>query len=357
VRSVLDPAVRERKPVSRELAAALRALGSRVVSPVLAALPRDVVLDTLLVAPSGSLCGVPLDMLLVGDVKPEQPQREWPFLVASFSVAYVHSGTAFLEQRAAPSSTEMGRRLIAFADPRDTESAGSTPLVAIARGAGLGPLPFAADEALQTARFFAAGEAELTALDDARDALLGGGDLDATLRGRDFVVRLRADASERNLCAAEALAGARVLHIACHAISDLDSPELSRLMLARGESAADDDDGAVFLRDLGALDLSRTELLTLSACSTNAGKLDMYDGATGMARAGLTAGARAVLSTTWEVDDAASERLVTSFYRGWLHDKKSRVRALADAKRRAIGAGVPISTWSAFVLWDASLDE
>jgi CHAT domain-containing protein len=208
---------------------------------------------------------------------------------------------------------------------------------------------------VQAARHFTDDPAEIEALDAARERLALDGDAQVeSVKGRTFERLLGAKATEANLRAEVGLAVGRVLHLACHAVSDLDSPDLSRLILSSGGSRNAEDDGVLFVGELAALDLSHYELLTLSACSTNAGKLDEYEGATGLARAGLFAGARAVLSTMWEVDDAAASELVAGFYKSWIKGRETRVRALAESKRRAIRADVPISTWSAYILWDVA---
>jgi CHAT domain-containing protein len=361
VRRALDPATGAKKLVALELASALRNLGRRALSPVLAALPGETPIDTLWIAPSGDLCRVPLEMALVDDVKPGTDRRDWPFLVARRNVSYVHSGTALIGARARAAAVESEAGMyIAFADPRATSAEKKRPapadFVATLRSAArLQPLPFAANEIVQAARNFTDDSAEIEALDAARERLALDGDAQVeSVKGRTFDLLLGAKATEANVRAEVDLAAGRVLHLACHAVSDLDSPDLSRLILSSGGSRNAEDDGVLFVGELAALDLSHYELLTLSACSTNAGKLDEYEGATGLARAGLFAGARAVLSTMWEVDDAAASELVAGFYKSWIQGRETRVRALAESKRRAIRADVPISTWSAYILWDVA---
>jgi CHAT domain-containing protein len=50
----------------------------------------------------------------------------------------------------------------------------------------------------------------------------------------------------------------------------------------------------------------------------------------------LAAGARAAISTLWQIQDESAHILMTSFYRHWLISKDSEAAALADAKREAI---------------------
>jgi CHAT domain-containing protein len=112
------------------------------------------------------------------------------------------------------------------------------------------------------------------------------------------------------------------------------------------------EDGFVTLRELRDLALG-AELVALSACETNAGTLRPLEGVAGLSRAALAAGAQSVLSTLWQVEDEEAAELIADFYREWLAAGRTRRSALAAAKRAAIDRGAPLSTWSAYTLWDA----
>lgn len=105
------------------------------------------------------------------------------------------------------------------------------------------------------------------------------------------------------------------------------------------------------VRDLIQMDLG-CELLVLSACETSQGKQVEFEDASSLARAGLVAGATAVLSTLWKVSDRDSRDFIIEFYRKWIQEGRTRVAALAEAKRAALRAGRPPSSWAPFVLWD-----
>jgi CHAT domain-containing protein len=149
-----------------------------------------------------------------------------------------------------------------------------------------------------------------------------------------------------------------VLHVACHGRADLDAPALSHLALSRprkNEQKVErlkSEDGIVTLRELRDLALT-AELCVLSACETGAGKLRPFEGLSGLSRAVLAAGAQSVVSTLWEVQDQAARTLMAAFYREWLEGQATKAEALARAKRDAIAAGIPLRTWSAYLLWDA----
>jgi len=88
-------------------------------------------------------------------------------------------------------------------------------------------------------------------------------------------------------------------------------------------------------RDNQKLTLDDTDLLTLSACETgmsgNAGNGREVDGL------GTTAqlkGARAVISSLWEVNDTSTGKLMADFYRRWVAGagKVEKVEALRQAQ-------------------------
>ncbi len=75
------------------------------------------------------------------------------------------------------------------------------------------------------------------------------------------------------------------------------------------------------------------ELLTLSACETAAGD---ERAALGLAGVAIRTGARSALATLWHVNDPASSRLVTEFYRQLREPSISRVIALQAAQLELI---------------------
>lgn len=72
------------------------------------------------------------------------------------------------------------------------------------------------------------------------------------------------------------------------------------------------------------------ELLTLSACQTAAGD---DRAALGLAGVAVKAGARSALATLWSVNDAASARLVDTFYRNLGQSGMNKAAALREAQK------------------------
>ncbi|MGE0192778.1 MAG: CHAT domain-containing protein [Planctomycetota bacterium] len=102
---------------------------------------------------------------------------------------------------------------------------------------------------------------------------------------------------------ARALARHRVVHVAGHGYTPDDAPALGGLRLADGWFTSADVPSRV-----GA------DLVVLAACRSGTGTASSKRPVGGLPRALLAAGARQVLWTAADVDDAASARLMTAFH-------------------------------------------
>jgi CHAT domain-containing protein len=91
-------------------------------------------------------------------------------------------------------------------------------------------------------------------------------------------------------------------------------------------------DGEYPLADAALLGLQNTELVALTACQTALQTNIDGDAIMGMAYIWERAGARALMATLWNVDDAATEAVVTEFYRLMMQEKLTKVEALRKAK-------------------------
>lgn len=144
------------------------------------------------------------------------------------------------------------------------------------------------------------------------------------------------------------LQDATVVHFAGHAVADPRFPSRSYLLLGADEGHLGE--GRVFPSDIAALRLTQTRLAVLSACSTAAGTPDRGEGVLNLARPFLIAGVPQVVGTLWDVDDAATRRLLVSF-----HERVQRgedvIEALRQAQleRLAAPGGEDTSAWAAFV--------
>ena len=143
------------------------------------------------------------------------------------------------------------------------------------------------------------------------------------------------------------LPSASMLHFAGHAIVNADRPELSYLALGR----TDADDGRLYAREIARLRLSNLQLVVLSACSTLGARISRGGGISGLSYSFIRAGASAVISAMWEVDDQATAGLLVNFHgqlaRGATAPEALRIAQLSSLRSRVPKLRRPRS-WAAF---------
>jgi CHAT domain-containing protein len=120
-----------------------------------------------------------------------------------------------------------------------------------------------------------------------------------------------------------------ILHFATHGILDRSDSLRSGLLLA-AEPADSSEDGILEAWEIAGRALS-ARLAVLSACETARGKEQLGDGLLGLAWAFQAAGVPRVIASLWSVDDTATSRLITGFYK---HLKDGA--RVDDAMRKAI---------------------
>ncbi|HXU38170.1 MAG TPA: tetratricopeptide repeat protein [Blastocatellia bacterium] len=135
-----------------------------------------------------------------------------------------------------------------------------------------------------------------------------------------------------------------LLHIAAHAELNTANPLFSRILLGAKDGA-----GALEVREIYDLDLSRTSLVVLSACETQLGAHGKGDDIVGLNRAFIYAGAPSVVASLWAVDDEATSLLMKSFY-GHLTQGMSKAEALQAAQTETRKRYPDPYYWAAFVL-------
>jgi CHAT domain-containing protein/Tfp pilus assembly protein PilF len=104
-----------------------------------------------------------------------------------------------------------------------------------------------------------------------------------------------------------------ILHFATHGILDRAGGLHSGLLLAT-EAPDSAEDGLLEAWEIAGMSLS-ARLAVLSACETARGKEQLGDGLLGLAWAFQAAGVPRVIASLWNVDDAATGALITSFYK------------------------------------------
>jgi CHAT domain-containing protein len=138
-----------------------------------------------------------------------------------------------------------------------------------------------------------------------------------------------------------------MLHFATHGVIDETRPDRSGLVLTASPPL---EDGLLQTREIYGLRL-QADLVTLSACQTALGRNVTGEGMIGLTRAFYYAGARAVVASLWDIEDASTSRLMQQFYANLRHGQPIDV-ALQQAKIALIRASGVTSRpfyWASFV--------
>ncbi|MBI4631623.1 MAG: CHAT domain-containing protein, partial [Chloroflexi bacterium] len=131
-----------------------------------------------------------------------------------------------------------------------------------------------------------------------------------------------------------------VIHFATHAVIESQYGELSRLAFHHDDLHAD---------EIATLRL-RARLITLSACHSSLGQLHRGEENIGLRQAFFTAGAAAILSTLWAIEDDSAPDFMENFYCALTKENLSPSAALAHAQRKWIADGKPLREWGGYVL-------
>lgn len=107
-------------------------------------------------------------------------------------------------------------------------------------------------------------------------------------------------------------------------------------------------DGILNAQDAAFLELSKTQLVVLSACDTGLGDVHYGEGVFGLRRAFVLAGAQTLVMSLWKVPDEQTKELMVDFY-NLLLSGKPRAEALRESQL-AMKEKYPNSYyWGAFI--------
>jgi CHAT domain-containing protein len=118
--------------------------------------------------------------------------------------------------------------------------------------------------------------------------------------------------------------------------------------------------GILTAQELAKLNLQKTQLAVLSACQTGVGEITI-EGVSGLQRAFKRAGVRSLLVSLWEVNDAVTATLMTTFYKALMAGypfNEAFVIAIDTVRQSTFTingvktSGDDISLYGAFVLID-----
>jgi CHAT domain-containing protein len=167
---------------------------------------------------------------------------------------------------------------------------------------------------------------------------------------------LQATATEDHLRGA--IAGRRIIHLACHGLADMSYGNLfGCLALTPGPPGVvnPNDDGFLTLAEIYQLDLRGSELAILSACQTNYGPRQRGEALWALTRGFLVAGSRRVISTNWLVDDAAGASLMSYACGGIAQAEKgggtANYAAALQAAKRWVRANPDHPEWKSPYYW------
>jgi CHAT domain-containing protein len=103
------------------------------------------------------------------------------------------------------------------------------------------------------------------------------------------------------------------------------------------------------VHEVYGLDLKEADLVALSACETQLGRLTGGDELVGLQRAFIYAGTPSLVGTLWSVDDEATAELMLRFYHH-LQDGVGKAAALRQAQLETMAEHPHPYFWAAFGL-------
>jgi CHAT domain-containing protein/tetratricopeptide (TPR) repeat protein len=149
---------------------------------------------------------------------------------------------------------------------------------------------------------------------------------------------------------------ADVIHLAGHYVADERSPMLSRFLLSnaghRTESNSDSE-WTLQASEVYGFKLRRARLVVLSGCGTGVERYYRGEGAIGIARPFMEAGAPLVVASLWPVDSEQTSQLMIDFHRRRKLNGMSAALALRQAQLDMLSSAEPSvrhpHAWAAFV--------
>ena len=120
-----------------------------------------------------------------------------------------------------------------------------------------------------------------------------------------------------------------IIHLATHAMTDLDNPSASFIAFYPAAGIRTED--FLFLDEIYSLNMDSCRMIVISACETGRGELVHNEGVMSFARAFLYAGCPSTINTLWKADDHSTAEIIKLFYK-YLKEGDNKSLALQRAK-------------------------
>ncbi|HVP91319.1 MAG TPA: CHAT domain-containing tetratricopeptide repeat protein, partial [Terriglobales bacterium] len=290
---------------------AARRLYSELLEPALGRIPGDV--DRLVIVPDGILYRLPFETLAVEGSGPSPAA----YVNDRYAVSYAPSASSLFYVKRAPHGPYAKEALAFGVSEYGTPGRGpDTPDIVTAasvlddlyrrNGFTIGPIPYAKAEVEGLARRLPPS---------AVDARFGAEATEASFKRLD-------------------LGAYRLIHLACHALSDERYPLRSSLVFS--PSGEGEEDGFLEVSEMYRM-RTNADLVVLSACQTGRGTIVRNEGALGLPRVLFYMGARSVISTLWPVHDKAGAVFMGFFYDSYFRGA-GKAESLQAAKRKMAGS-------------------
>ncbi len=160
--------------------------------------------------------------------------------------------------------------------------------------------------------------------------------------------------------------GFRILHFATHGFfKDIVEEERTSINTYYGRGlmnsaivlsgannieTSNSNDGLLTAYTISKLDLSKTELVVLSACETALGDIEEVEGVFGMQRAFKLAGANYLILSLWQIPDRETKDFMNGFYKNWLTKKYTIREAFNKTQSELRQRFINPYQWAGFVL-------
>jgi CHAT domain-containing protein len=110
--------------------------------------------------------------------------------------------------------------------------------------------------------------------------------------------------------------------------------------------------GILTAYEVSNMDFDNTKLVVLSACETGKGEVQIGEGVMGLVRAFTIAGGKAIVNSLFKVQDDATVKFMTLFYKYFIEYKNEK-DAMIFAKREMKKIYPQPLNWGSFILYEA----